>query len=403
MKPDCLSPLSNKLPVRDPFRIVSMPLALCLLALAFTGCKGGDEEADAGEGTDAGQPAQQAEAAPPAPPKPEPVNSVKLVKKWPAGQTVTFSKNVLINRHVLKPTPSTVVDERETTYSITFGGAAGGDAGGADMDGGAAAAPAPASLAQTVDMRIVGQKLEKTANGNKFIAFTGSAAGGGDGGGDESMEEDPSLVAGDAGGGAAPTHPLANSVKASLGSVVKLTFGADGSVTNVAGLSGAGGVHSKVLRGVPRGLYPLVGGMFSQTVFQEAPMFHTLLTGAEVKKDTPWQYSEKGMLLLNWQQDFKFTNTFTGMEDWNGKKVAAFKIAGGISGSTTRPMKVNIAPGGAFTGKALYDPENGILVERTITGSFLATEGANLSVSNAFTQTFKVKSIEMSAGGADMQ
>lgn len=393
-------PASNT--AHNRFRAAAAMATACLIALAMTGCKGGGEEEPAADG-DGGQ---TADAAPAAPPKPPPVTSVKLAKKWPAGQSVTFSKNVLINRHVLTPTPAAIVDERETSYSITFAGGdtgGAGDAGGGDMDGGAAGGAAAAtSLAQTVDMRIVGQKIEKTANGNKFVSFSGSS-GGGDagGGGDEMMEEDPSLAGGDGGGGAAAPHPLANSVKASLGSTVKLTFDATGSVTNVTGLSGAGGVHSKVLRGVPRGLYPLVGGMFSQTVFQEAPMFHSLLNGAEVKKDAPWSYKEKGMLLLNWQQNFNFTNTFTGMEDWNGKKVAAFNIAGGISGSTTKPMSVTISPGGAFTGKALYDPENGILVERTITGSFQATEGS-MTVSNGFTQTFKVSSISM-GGGADMQ
>jgi hypothetical protein len=347
-----------------------------VIAVAFAGCKGGDEEDSGDDPSNEGTPAA---AAPAAPPKPPPVNSVKLVKKWPAGQSVTFSKGVSIKRQVLGPQALAATQERKTTYTASFAAGA-------------------ASLAATIPLKIVGQKMNNTVAEKPFIVFEGSGGGDGEEEGAEAMD-DPDA----GGGGGARPNPTAEAVKrsvlASLDSTVQMTYDAAGAVTKVDGLPA---VHGKVLRGVPRGLIALIGGMFSETVFREAPLFHAGLNDGEVTKDANFTYAEKGMLLLNWQQDFNFTNTFTGMEEWQGKPVAAFRIIGGISGTTTRPAKVNIAPGGQFTGKALYSPDLGILVERTINGSFVATEGANTTVSNAFSQTFQVTSVG-SGGETQMQ
>lgn len=369
----------------------SQSVLLCsALAISFGGCKKGDEAAaDNGENT------EQA-AAPPAPPKPPPVTDIKLAKKWPEGHAVTFIKSVKFNRSTAAATNS---QERTTTYAMNFGGGGGMDDGGgmdpadgADAGGGGKAAT---SLAKTLDMRIVGQKFEIGVNGKPFVSFSGQAAGGGDSdGGDETMD-DPD-AAGGADGGGAPPNPVAKSVEASLSSSVKLTYDMAGKITKVDGLQA---VHGKVLRGVPRGVIPMVGGMFSETIFKEAPLFHTLLNGTDVKKDATWIHREKGMLLLNWQQDFTFTNTFTGTEDWNGRKVAVFNITGEISGETARPVKSEISPGGSFSGKALYATDLGILVQRTINGKFAATETGQ-AVNYSFTQEFKVS--ELGGGGDNM-
>lgn len=329
------------------------------MTVGFMGCKkGGDDEGEEGE--------EGEEAAE--------VNSVKLAKKWPAGQSVTFSKSISIQRQVSKGMASG--QERETTYLMSF--------------------EAGASLATTVSMKIVGQKMNNTIGGKPFIVFEGKAESDDE---EEDMDEDEDE---DEDAKRKPRkNPTAEMIKrsvlASLDSEVKLTTDDSGAITEVDGINK---VHGRVLRGVPTGMYRLVGGMFSKTIFMEAPMFHAGLTGKEVKKDASWDYSEKGMLLLNWQQDFKFNSTFTGMEKWQDQQVAAFKITGEISGSTTNPAVVAISPGGKFTGKALYSIDLGILIERTISGSFVSVEGGQTTVSNTFTQSFKVASVKK-AGGDD--
>ncbi|MGB0579713.1 MAG: hypothetical protein ACPGVU_08445 [Limisphaerales bacterium] len=362
----------------------SRTLLVCsALAIGLTGCKKG-EEAPEDSGT------SEVVAKAPEPPKPPPVTDVKLAKKWPDGNAVTFVKSVKFVRATAAGTNN---QERTTTYNMNFGGGAPVD--GAAMDGGGGDAGAgAATLAKSLDMKIVGQKFEIGVNGRPMIAFSGSAMGGDGGGGDEMMDN-PDPAAG-GGGGAARPNPVAKAVEKSMGNSVKFTFDATGKITKVDGLQP---LQGKVLTGAPRGVWKMIGGMFSETVFKEAPLFHTLLTGADVKKDAPWIHREKGMMLLNWQQDFTFTNTFTAMEDWNGRKVAAFNITGAISGSTTTPVKSDIAPGGNFTGKALYAPDLGILVQRTINGSFDATE-VGQAAKYQFTQEFKVT--ELGGGGDDM-
>jgi hypothetical protein len=88
------------------------------------------------------------------------------------------------------------------------------------------------------------------------------------------------------------------------------------------------------------------------------------------------------------------------MKDWQGQEVAELKIAGAISGTTDKPSAVTIAPGGSFTGTALYNPELGMLVEQSLSGNYVTQEGAGsaaVTVSNTFSRVFKVTGV-MGAG-----
>lgn len=248
-------------------------------------------------------------------------------------------------------------------------------------------------------MRITGQKFAIIAGGNPIVSFDASAAGGGGGEDGGDMVEDPNAGADDpsGGGGGAPSPmaPLTGALQNSLSHTVQLTFNDVGAVTAVGNLRE---LHAKVFKGVPSGMYGLVGGMFGQTVFQEAPSFHSSLNGSVIKKDASWNVTEKATIMLNWQQDLTLTNTFVGVESWQGKQVATINITGTISGTTTKPSRVTIQPGGQVTGKALYSPELGIIVQRNLAGSFLAQMPQG-PVSNYFTKSFTLA--ELGSGGGD--
>jgi hypothetical protein len=232
-------------------------LAIATLAgLTLTACKKGEEAAP----EEAAGPEPVKEAAPP----------------QPAGPNAVASEQC-----------------RSTQYSAGFGG--GGDEGSADgREGGMAGGPAATTLARVVPLQIVGQKLRNSVGGKPFVELDAGMDMGMGGEGDRGDESGaPS---------AARPHPLATSVQSSLGATVTLTYDANGEIAKVDGVQQQ--VYSKVLRGVPRTMLALVGGMFSETVFREAMMFHGPLNGGEVKQGDTWTQSEKGMLMLNWQQDF---------------------------------------------------------------------------------------------------
>ena len=347
--------------------------------LTLVGCKKGEEEAAMEESS---APAAAAEAAP----KPPPEVKVTLAKKWPAGGKVVFEKSVTIARQ--PTTLNAVASEqfRSTSYAANFGG--GDQDSGDGRDGGMAGGGAATTLAKVIPLQIVGQKLRNSVGGKPFVELDASMdmdmGGEGERGGDDSG--DPT---------AARPHPLATSVQSSVGATVSLTYDATGAITKVDGLQQQ--VHARVLRGVPRAMFALVGGMFSETMFREAMMFHGPLNGAELKQGDTWVHNEKGMLMLNWQQDFVMTNTFTGMKDWNGQKVAEIQVAGSMSGTTQKPSQVTIQPGATFSGTALYSPDLGLMVEQNLNGAFVSQEGSGTSaatVSNTFSRVFKVTSVQ---------
>lgn len=303
-----------------------------------------------------------------------------MAKKWPAGQTAAFTKAVKIDMTGTGSGGRASTQDRSTSFSIQF--AAGGTA-----------------LAGTAPMRITGQKFAIIAGGNPIVSFDASAAGGGGGEDGGDMVEDPNAGADDpsGGGGGAPSPmaPLTGALQNSLGHTVQLTFNDIGAVTAVGNLRE---LHAKVFKGVPSGMYGLVGGMFGQTVFQEAPSFHSSLNGSVIKKDASWNVTEKATIMLNWQQDLTLTNTFVGVESWQGKQVATINITGTISGTTTKPSRVTIQPGGQITGKALYSPELGVIVQRNLAGSFLAQMPQG-PVSNYFTKSFTLAELGSGGGG----
>ncbi|MBL6763869.1 MAG: hypothetical protein ISQ14_02855 [Verrucomicrobiae bacterium] len=345
------------------------PLVVLIAGVAFWGCKKGEDAAPA-EDSSATTPVAEA-------PKPPAEVKVTLSKKWPAGNRLVFEKSVTIGRQTTGANAAPTEQFRMTRYSADF-------PGGNSMEEGTMAegAPpaAPVTLAGVVPLTIAAQKFRSSVGGKVVIEANAEGGDEGDGssGGDDS-------------GQPARPNPLVMSISSSVGGRVTLTYDTAGAISKVDGLQAQ--IHAKVLRGVPRGMIPLVGGMFSETVFREAMMFHGLLNGAELKKGDTWVQNEKAMLLLNWQQDFAFTNTFSGMKDWNGKKVAEIAIAGSIGGATEKPMAFAIAPGGTFTGTALYSPDMGVVVEQNISGSFVSQEGAGkaaMTVSNTFSRSFKV-------------
>ena len=364
------------------FSIIARGVALsCAISISFLGCGGKEDEAL--ESTDsaaaAGEPAKPSAPAKPAPPPPP--NEVTLAKKWPAGQTAKFTRSVKVDTTPTASGGRSSTQDRATSFSIQFGASG-------------------ASLAGNAPMQITGQKFAIISGGTPLVSFDAStsAGGGGEDGGD--MAEDPGVGGedpngGGGGGAAAAMAPLTGALQNSLGNTVQLTFNDLGAVSAVGGLQA---LHGKVFAGVPRQMFGLIGGMFAQTVFQEAPAFHSALNGNLIKKDASWTSTEKATILLNWQQDLTLTNTLVGFETWQGKQVAAINIAGTIAGTITRPSRVTIQPGGTITGKALYSPELGIVVQRNLTGSFSAQMPQG-GVSNSFTQVFSVTSLGTGGGG----
>ncbi len=332
-----------------PFRRSLLLLTLCAALAPLAGCKKNEDAAAAGAAGAAPAEVTPAEAAP----KEEP--AVELKAKWPADQRLVVQVNTHTDSEMANPAlPQPFKSENFITQEIAFTAGKERETGGSE-----------------VDVELVTVRVENKAAGKSTPVF--------DPKGDPKAER---------------SNPVAGAFRKLLGSRVKYQTDASGKVTKVDGVPQ---LVSRVTTGLPIQSQFLVRSMLTEDAIRGWNVLHQNLPTNSVKIGDTWESTREvpygvAKFVVN------TTNTFTGWEQRNNKKVAKITTVGLMEAKVGAPATIALGEGSSITGSLWYDAELGVISESDMVAQFSVT--INQPTGQSVATKLKTKTTSKLIGGA---
>ena len=299
---------------------LGLPLLLCAALMPLAACKK-KEDAAAPAATTASTPEPKA----PEPPKEEP--PVEFKAKLPVGQRIVLRLESVTDSEFPNPLTQQPLKQAYTlVQEVAFTATKERDGGGYE-----------------VDVETLAVATTNRFGTNAAVAFTTRG----------DPKQDPK------------NNPLAAPLRKLIGSKVKYLTTADGKVEKV---EGGLQLRSKVSAGANPQSLLAISALLSDDAIKGWNTLHIGLPEKPLKPKDSWTTTRNQSIGIT-ALIADTTNTFTGWEQRDGRKVALIESSGGLASKAPAgaPAATTVEDGSTLSGKAWFDPALGVIVEYTAT------------------------------------